>query len=67
MYNTTCSHVTNSSITPNMTMGIFKDFNSQVYKIYTEKYHQGEIYFLINIFTVNGHDRNTLANLAAEY
>ena len=36
-------------------MGVFKGFLSRAYKICTEKYFQGEIDFLIGIFTKNGH------------
>ena len=50
-----------------MTMGVFKGFFSRAYKICTEKYLQSEIDFLIDIFTENGHNRNTLTNIATEY
>ena len=48
-------------------MGVFKGFLSRAYKICTEKYLQSEIDFLIDIFTENGHNRNTLTNIATEY
>ena len=48
-------------------MGVFKGFLSQGYKICTEKHLQSEIDFLIAIFTENGHNRNTLTNIATEY
>ena len=48
-------------------MGVFKGFISPVYKLCTEKYFQSEINFLIDIFTENGHNRNTLTNIATEY
>ena len=48
-------------------MGVFKGFLSQAYKICTEKHLQSEIHFLIDIFTENGHNRNTLTNIAMEY
>ena len=48
-------------------MGVFKGFLSQAYKICNEKHLQSEIDFLINIFTENGHNRNTLTNIASEY
>ena len=40
-------------------MEVFKGFHSQAHKICTD--------FLINIFTENGHSRNTLTNIATEY
>ena len=48
-------------------MGTFKLFLSQAYKICTEKYLQSEINFLIDIFPENGHNRNTLTNIATQY
>ena len=48
-------------------MGVFKGFLSRAYTIRTEKYLQSETDFLIDIFTENGHDRNTLTNIATEY
>ena len=48
-------------------MRVFKGFLSGAYKICTEKYLQSEIDFLIDIFTENGHNRNTLINIATEY
>ena len=48
-------------------MIVFRGFLSGVYKICTEKYLQSEIDFLIGIFTENGHNRNTLTNIATEY
>ena len=48
-------------------MAIFKDLLSQAYKICTEKYLQSEIYFITDIFTENGPNRNTLTNIATEY
>ena len=48
-------------------MGVFKGFLSRAYKICTEKHLQSEIDFLIDIFTENGHNRNTLTNIATEY
>ena len=48
-------------------MGVFKGFLSRAYTICTEKYLQSEIDFLIDIFTENGHNRNTLTNIATEY
>ena len=48
-------------------MGVFKGFLSTTYKICTEKYLQSEIDFLIDIFTENEHNRNTLTNIATEY
>ena len=44
-----------------------KGFLSQAYIICTEKYLQSEINILIDIFTENGHNRNTLTNIATEY
>ena len=49
----------NSNIAPNTAVEVFKGFHSRTYKICTD--------FLINIFTENGHDRNTLTNIATEY
>ena len=40
-------------------MEVFKGFHSQAHKICTD--------FLINIFTENGHSRNTLTNITTEY
>ena len=48
-------------------MGVFKYFLSRAHKICTEKHLQSEIEFLIDIFTENGHNRNTLTNIATEY
>ena len=48
-------------------MGIFKSFLSRAYNICTEKYLQSKIDFLIDIFTGNEHNRNTLTNIATEY
>ena len=48
-------------------MGVFKGFISWAYKVCTEKYLQSETEFLIDIFTENGHNRNTLTNIATEY
>ena len=48
-------------------MGVFKGFLSRAYKICTEKHLQSEIDFLIDIFTENGHNRNTLTNITTEY
>ena len=57
----------NSNIAPQITMGVFKGFLSGAHKICTEKHLQSEIDFLIDIFTENGHNRNTLTNIATEY
>ena len=57
----------NSNIAPHSAMKVFKDFLSRAYKICTEKYLQSEIDFLTDIFTENGHNRNTLTNIATEY
>ena len=57
----------NSNIAPHIAMGVLKGFLSRVYKICTEKYLQSEIDFLIDIFTGNGHNRNTQTNIATEY
>ena len=48
-------------------MGVLKGFLSRVYKICTESYLQSKIDFLIDIFTENGHNRNTQTNIATEY
>ena len=48
-------------------MGVSKGFLSRAYKICIEKHLQSEIDFLIDIFTENGHNRNTLTNIAREY
>ena len=48
-------------------MGIFKCFLSRAYKICTKNHLQNEIDFLIEIFTENGHNRNTPTNIATEY
>ena len=48
-------------------MGVFKDFLSQAYKTSTEKYPHSETDFLIDIFTENGHERNTLTNRATGF
>ena len=57
----------NSDIAPHIAMGVFKGFFSRAYKICTQKYLQGETDFLIDIFTENGRNRNTLTNIATEY
>ena len=57
----------NSIRAPHIAMGVFKGFLSKACKICTEKYLQGEIDFLIDIFIENGHNRNTLTNIATEY
>ena len=48
-------------------MRLFKGFLSQAYKICTEKLLQSEKDFLIDIFTENEHNRNTLTNITTEY
>ena len=48
-------------------MGVFKGFLSSACKICTEKHLQREIDFLIEIFTENGNNRNTVTNIATEY
>ena len=45
-------------------MGVFKGFLSGANRTSTEKYLQREEDFLIDIFTENGCDRNTLTNIA---
>ena len=57
----------NSNIAPHIAMGVLKGFLSRTYKICTEKHLQREIDFLIDIFTENGHSRNTLTKIATEY
>ena len=57
----------NLNIAPHNVMGVFKGFLSRAYKICTEKYLQCEIDVLIDIFTENGHNKNTLTNIATEY
>ena len=57
----------NSNIAPRITMGVFKDFLSRAYKTCTEKYLQSEIDFLLDIFTENEHNSNTLTTIATEY
>ena len=54
----------NWNIAPHATMGVFKGFLSRGYKICTEKYLKSEIDFLIDIFTENVHNINTLTNIA---
>ena len=49
----------NSNIAPNTAVEVLKGFHSRIYKICKD--------FLINIFTENGHNRNTLTNTATEY
>ena len=56
-----------SNIAPHIAMGVLKGFLSRSYKLFTEKHLQSEIDFLIDIFTENGHNRNTLTNIATEY
>ena len=46
------------NIAPHIAMGVFKGFLSNAYP--TDKYLESEIDFLINIFTENRHNRNTL-------
>ena len=48
-------------------MAVFKSFLSWAYKICTEKHLQSETEFLLDIFTENGHNGNTLTNIATEY
>ena len=48
-------------------MGVFKCFLSRTYKICTEKYLQSERDSLIDIFTKNEHNRNTLPTNATKY
>ena len=52
------------NIAPHIAMGVFL---SRANKICTEKHLQSEIDFSIDIFTENGHNRNTLTNIATEY
>ena len=56
-----------SDIAPHIAMGVFKGCFSRAYKICTEKYLLSKKIFLIDIFTENGHNRNTLTNIATEY
>ena len=51
----------------NIPLHIAVGFLPRAYKIPTEKYLQREIDFLIDIFIENGHNRNTLTNIATEY
>ena len=55
---------TNSNIATHTAMGVFKGFLSGANRTSTEKYLQREVDFLIDIFTENGYDRNTLTNIA---
>ena len=57
----------NSDIAPHIAMGVFKSFLSRACKIFTEKCLQSEIDFLVDILRENGHNRNTLTNIATEY
>ena len=57
----------NSNIAPHIKMGVFKGFLSRAYKICTEKHLQSEIDILIDIFTENRHNRNTITNIGTEY
>ena len=52
---------------PQIVMGVFKGFLSRAYKICNEKYLQSEIDFVNDSFTENGHNRNTLSNIATGY
>ena len=54
----------NSNIAPHIAIGVFKGFLSRAYTICTEKHLQSEVDFLIDTFTENGHNRNTLTNIA---
>ena len=43
------------------------EYSKVFFLSFTEKHLQSEIDFLIDIFTENGHNRNTLTNIATEY
>ena len=50
----------NSCINPSITKSVFKGFLHQAHKICSEKYIQGEIQLLTEIFVENEHKRTFL-------
>ena len=52
---------------PHIAMGVLKTFLSRAYKVCTKNHLQSEIDVLIDIFTENGHNRNTMTNIVTEY
>ena len=57
----------NSNIAPSVSVSFFKGFLSRAYKIYSERYIDEEIQFLIDVFTENGYERKTLEKITRNY
>ena len=52
---------------PNVFVSVFKGFISRAYKIYSERYIDKEIQFLIDVFTENGYEKKTLEKITKNY
>lgn len=57
----------NSSVDPNMYVGIFKGFLARATRICSPQHLKAEIEFLINVFDENGYDREKLISIADKY
>ena len=55
-----------SFVNPSLIRGIFKRFVSRGKKLYSEKYLQDELNFLIDMFVEKEHDRNYLNSTVKE-
>ena len=52
---------------PNVSVSVFKGFLSRAYKICSERYIDEEIQFLIDVFTENGYEKQTLEKITKNY
>ena len=52
---------------PNVSVSVFIGFLSRAYKICSEGYIDGELHFLIELFTENGFERKNLEKLTKNY
>ena len=57
----------NSNMTHNVSVSVFKGFLSRVYKTCSQHYIDEEIQFLIDVFTENGYERKTLEKITKNY
>ena len=57
----------NSSVDPNMYVGIFKGFLARATRICSPQRLKAEIEFLVNVFDENGYDREKLISIADKY
>ena len=51
----------------NCSVSVFKGFLSGACKIYSKRYIDGEIQFLIDVFTENGYERKILEKISKNY